>query len=202
LKAPITSKVPPLQLPKQAQTKPVQTSSSYQSNFDYQRSVRQGILGGAMISPGVHFFVTRIVPKLTVPHWSTLQNVLLRVGVHQACMMPLIQFTFLYMSAFLEPAGSLQARMDKGTQRFSDKWRQGCIASLMYWPAINFVMYSCVKPKFKNLYCDIFALIFSAIMSQIAFRSQTSATMPSLHAKTSPFRSQDSSSLPQSHVAH
>jgi len=155
-----------------------------------------------MISPGVHYFVTKVVPKLVVPRWSSLRNVLLRVGVHQACMMPLIQFTFLYMSAFLEPAESLQSRIDKGTQRFSDKWRQGFVASLMYWPLVNFMMYSCVKPKFKNLYCDIFALIFSAIMSQIAFKSQTTTAMSSLSTNTSPFASQDNSSLPQSHPAH
>ena len=40
---------------------------------------------------------------------------------------------------------------------------------MMYWPAINTVMYSAVSPKFFNLYADGACLIFAGIMSYIAY---------------------------------
>jgi len=40
---------------------------------------------------------------------------------------------------------------------------------MMYWPAINTVMYSAVSPKFFNLYADSACLIFAGIMSYIAY---------------------------------
>ena len=45
---------------------------------------------------------------------------------------------------------------------------------MMYWPAINTVMYSAVSPKFFNLYADSACLIFAGIMSYIAYNNSNS----------------------------
>ena len=42
---------------------------------------------------------------------------------------------------------------------------------MMYWPAINTVMYSAVSPKFFNLYADSACLVFAGIMSYIAYNN-------------------------------
>ena len=55
-------------------------------------------------------------------------------------------------------------------QRFSDKWVAGFTASIMYWPFVNTVMYSCIQPRYMNLYADCASLFFAAVMSYITYR--------------------------------
>ena len=78
----------------------------------------------------------------------------------------------LYASALLEPSKNLKCRMEKGKNRFEQKWRMGFTASLMYWPFVNSVMYAYIKPKFYNIYADCFTIIFAAIMSYIVYNNR------------------------------
>mmetsp|Transcript_29495 Transcript_29495/g.36587 ORF Transcript_29495/g.36587 Transcript_29495/m.36587 type:complete len:178 (+) Transcript_29495:380-913(+) len=132
--------------------------------------MRQGMIGGLLLSPGLHFFLTRVMPRAVFPSLSARANIGLRVAIHQACMMPLIQFTLLFVSAAMQPAGSIEDRVAAGKQRLHDKWRKGFCASLMFWPAVNTVMYSMVQPRFMNLYADMASLIFASIMSYITYK--------------------------------
>mmetsp|Transcript_9144 Transcript_9144/g.12447 ORF Transcript_9144/g.12447 Transcript_9144/m.12447 type:complete len:209 (-) Transcript_9144:352-978(-) len=132
--------------------------------------MRQGMIGGLLLSPGLHFFLTRVMSRAVFPSLSARANIGLRVAIHQACMMPLIQFTLLFLSAAMQPAGSIEDRVAAGKQRFHDKWRTGFSASLMFWPAVNTVMYSMVQPRFMNLYADMASLIFASIMSYITYK--------------------------------
>ena len=64
----------------------------------------------------------------------------------------------------------MDARISNGVNRFESKWKEGCTASLMYWPVVNTFMYGCVTPKFYNLYLDVASLCFSTLMSYIAYK--------------------------------
>ena len=122
-----------------------------------------------MLSPGLHFFLTRVMTQCVLPGRSRAANIALRVGVHQACMMPFIQFTLLFTSGMLQPANSMRERYECGKTRFSEKWRMGFSASLMYWPLVNTVMYSLVVPRYMNLYADVASLCFASVMSYITY---------------------------------
>jgi len=82
--------------------------------------------------------------KVNFASLSRAANIGVRVSVHQACMMPFIQFTLLFASGAMQPADSMKARLDAGRQKFSDKWRAGFCASLMFWPLVNTAMYTLV----------------------------------------------------------
>lgn len=133
-----------------------------------------------MISPGIHFFLSRVMSRVQFPSLSRTWNIGLRVGVHQACMMPFIQFALLFASAALQPAPTVQARVAAGKNRFNEKWKTGFTASLMYWPVVNTLMYSMVHPRFMNLYADMASLIFAAIMSHITHKRCDSQAIPAL----------------------
>ena len=122
-----------------------------------------------MLSPGLHFFLTRVMSRVNFTSLSRFGNIGMRVAVHQACMMPFIQFTLLFASGVLEPAQSLRERIEAGQTRFQQKWRLGFSASLMYWPIVNTFMYSMVQPRFMNLYADVAALFFASVMSYITY---------------------------------
>ena len=132
--------------------------------------MRQGVIGGLMISPGLHLFLTRVMPHVVFPNLSKLTNIGLRVAFHQACMMPYIQGTLLFVSAAMQPASSVQERIEAGKKRWSEKWRMGFTVSLMYWPLVNTAMYTLVRPAFMNLYADVASLCFSTVMSYILYR--------------------------------
>ena len=53
---------------------------------------------------------------------------------------------------------------------------------MMYWPAINTVMYSAVSPKFFNLYADSACLVFAGIMSYIAYNNSVEVSSTSQNA--------------------
>ena len=59
-------------------------------DWDKSRTMRQGMIGGLMLSPGLHFFLTRVMTRCVLPSYSKIANIGLRVAVHQACMMPFI----------------------------------------------------------------------------------------------------------------
>ena len=40
---------------------------------------------------------------------------------------------------------------------------------MMYWPAVNTIMYSSVQPRFYNVYLDMCALVFASFMSYITY---------------------------------
>ena len=93
-----------------------------------------------------------------------------RVAIHQACMMPYIQFTLLFVSGMMQSgASTFKERLEAGQTRFSDKWRIGFSASLCYWPVVNTVMYTLVQPRFMNLYADLASLVFASVMSYITY---------------------------------
>jgi len=145
-------------------------NSSLTQQWDASRTLRQGMIGGLLLSPVLHVFLTRVISRATFPSLSRATNIGLRVGIHQACMMPVIQFTLLFVSAAMQSAPTVEARLEAGKKRFSDKWRPGFTASLMYWPIINTFMYACVKPRFMNLYVDMASLVFASIMSYITYK--------------------------------
>lgn len=135
------------------------------SKFEWnkERTLCQGLIGGAILSPGIHLFVTRVMQRLNFSGWNYLAGIAARVSIHQVCTMPFIQFTLLFGS------GAIQHKsLDKGLERFKAKWRTGFTASLCYWPVINTFMYMYVPGRFFNLYCDVFVLMFSIVMSYIA----------------------------------
>ena len=149
-------------------------NGSLTSNWDSSRTLRQGMIGGFLLSPGLHLFLTRVMSRVNFPSLSRTSNIGIRVGVHQACMMPFIQFTLLFVSAAMQPAPTANDRIAAGKKRFSDKWRTGFTASLMYWPIVNSVMYAVVKPRFMNLYADVASLCFASVMSYITYRDDSS----------------------------
>jgi hypothetical protein len=102
------------------------------------------LIGGLLLSPGLHFFLTKVMTKVNFASLSRAANIGVRVSVHQACMMPFIQFTLLFASGAMQPADSMKARLDAGHQKFSEKWRAGFCASLMFWPLVNTAMYTLV----------------------------------------------------------
>jgi len=136
------------------------------------------MIGGLLLSPGLHVFLTRVMSHANFPSFSRASNIGLRVGIHQACMMPFIQFSLLFVSAALQPAPSAEARLEAGKKRFSDKWRTGFTASLMYWPFVNTIMYAAVKPRYMNLYADMASLCFATIMSYITYKECSSDNVP------------------------
>ena len=113
----------------------------------------------------------------TYPSFSRgVSGIGLRVALHQACMMPYIQFSLLFVSGMLMPGCpgqntnlNLRERVEAGKTRFNDKWKLGFSASLCYWPLVNAVMYSLVQPRFMNLYADVATLVFASIMSFITY---------------------------------
>ena len=49
-------------------------------SWDRDRSLRQGCIGGLMLGPCLHFFFTRIVPRVTYPGRSARYNIFMRVA--------------------------------------------------------------------------------------------------------------------------
>ena len=162
--------------------------------WDSSRTIRQGMIGGMLLSPGLHFFLTRIMSRAVFPSLSYRANIGMRVAIHQACMMPFIQFTLLFLSAAMQPANSLQDRIAAGKKRFSDKWVTGFSASLMFWPVANTVMYSVVPLRFMNLYADMCSLFFATLMSYITYKD-CSAELISERPKSR--RSEDTTGWPE-----
>ena len=142
--------------------------TSFWSSWNHERTFKQGFIGGLLLGPSLHFFFTRIIPRVTFPNRSHAFNVFMRVAAQQTCTMPLFQFYLLFTPGFLEPAESLEARLEKGLCRFKDKWRSGFATSLTFWPTMNLVMYGLVPPRFFNLYADMAGILFAAAMSYIA----------------------------------
>ncbi len=87
-------------------------------------------------------------------------------------MMPTIQFLVLYVSGLAEPNKDIWSRLEKGKDRFLQKWRIGFATSLCYWPFVNGAMYALINPLYYNIYADCFGLIFAAIMSFIAYNNE------------------------------
>ena len=48
----------------------------------------------------------------------------------------------------------------------------------MYWPLVNTVMYSMVRPRYMNLYADVCALFFASLMSYITYNDCGFAVCP------------------------
>lgn len=114
--------------------------------------------------------------KCAFPSFSKATGIGFRVAIHQACMMPYIQFTLLFVSGMMQSgAGTFKERLDAGQTRFSEKWRIGFSASLCYWPVVNTVMYTLVQPRFMNLYADLASLVFASVMSYITYSDCTFA---------------------------
>ena len=108
--------------------------------------------------------------KCAFPSFSKASGIGFRVAIHQACMMPYIQFTLLFVSGMMQSgAGTFKERIDAGQARFEEKWQIGFSASLCYWPVVNTVMYTLVQPRFMNLYADLASLVFASVMSYITY---------------------------------
>ena len=145
-----------------------------------------------MLSPGLHFFLTRVMSKCVFPTLSHATGIGLRVAVHQACMMPFFQFTLLFVSGMMQSGNrTFRERVDAGHTRFNEKWRLGFSASLCYWPAVNAVMYSLVRPRFMNLYADIASLVFASLMSYITYSDSANANvaLPAQMSTSAPIES-------------
>ena len=80
-------------------------------DWDQKRTLRFSMMGGLILCPGIHFFLTRFMSKMVFPSYSNASNILFRVCIHQAFMMPFVQFTLLFASAAFESAGSLKDRV-------------------------------------------------------------------------------------------
>ena len=132
------------------------------------------MMGGLILCPGIHFFLTRFMSKMVFPSYSNASNIFFRVCIHQAFMMPFVQFTLLFASAAFESTGSFKEKIKAGQTRFSEKWRTGFSASMMYWPFVNAVMYSAVQPRFYNIYLDCSAMLFASVMSYITYNDCSS----------------------------
>ena len=49
----------------------------------------------------------------------------------------------------------------------------------MYWPLVNTVMYTMVRPSYMSMYTDVASLVFASIMSYIMYNgSCAAATTP------------------------
>ena len=72
-------------------------------DWDIQRTIRQGTIGGLMLSPGLHLFLTRVMSRCVLTGYARATGIGLRVAIHQACMMPFIQFTLLFASGMMSP---------------------------------------------------------------------------------------------------
>ena len=108
--------------------------------------------------------------KCAFPSFSKASGIGFRVAIHQACMMPYIQFTLLFVSGMMQSgAGTFKERIDAGQARFEEKWQIGFSASLCYWPVVNTVMYTLIQPRFMNLYADLASLVFASVMSYITY---------------------------------
>ena len=108
--------------------------------------------------------------KCAFPSFSKATGIGFRVAIHQACMMPYIQFTLLFVSGMMQSgAGTFKERIDAGQARFEEKWQIGFSASLCYWPVVNTVMYTLIQPRFMNLYADLASLVFASVMSYITY---------------------------------
>ena len=51
-------------------------------NLDKSRSMRQGLIGGLVLSPYLHLFFTRIMNKLTFERLSRMRGIFARVAIH------------------------------------------------------------------------------------------------------------------------
>lgn len=89
-------------------------SQPSQHHWDKSRTLRQGTIAFFLLSPGLHLFLTKVMTKVTLKGYSRAASIGIRVGVHQACMMPFIQFTLLFASGMLMPANSMKQRVDTG----------------------------------------------------------------------------------------
>ena len=58
------------------------TEGETRSNWDMNRTLRQGLIGGLFLSPGLHYFLTRVMTCATFPSLSRATNIGLRVGLH------------------------------------------------------------------------------------------------------------------------
>ena len=56
--------------------------------WNKQRTLRQATIAGFLLSPGLHLFLTRVMVNVALPGYSQTANIVFRVAVHQACMMP------------------------------------------------------------------------------------------------------------------
>ena len=53
-----------------------------QGEWDKSRTLRQGMIGGLMLSPGLHFFLTRVMTRAHFPSLSRAANIGARVAIH------------------------------------------------------------------------------------------------------------------------
>ena len=57
-------------------------NSSLTKSWDAGRTFRQGMIGGLLLSPGLHVFLTRVMSRVAFPTLSYASNIGLRVGIH------------------------------------------------------------------------------------------------------------------------
>ena len=143
--------------------------------WDKERTLRQGLAAGLLVSPQLHFMLTRVMTK----PWTYLPrehaifksreltyrvfNALFRGILHTVVAMPwnLCIFTFTVRTV-------KNRSVEKGIQELKETYFTTLAMGFCYWPLINSSVYLKVFPlKFGNLYIDFFQYGWSIILSQL-----------------------------------
>lgn len=66
----------------------IDQNNGFMSIWNRDRTLRQGFIGGLLLGPSLHFFFTRIIPRVKFPRHSHGFNVFMRVVAQQTCTMP------------------------------------------------------------------------------------------------------------------
>mmetsp|Transcript_24290 Transcript_24290/g.30110 ORF Transcript_24290/g.30110 Transcript_24290/m.30110 type:complete len:164 (+) Transcript_24290:179-670(+) len=134
------------------------------------RTLRQGVTGMCFHVIPMHFWITRLVPNLTVstkliaqPRLNYAATLFWRMFLHTIVILPYMQFSILFGIGSLK-GGSPQAGMTMTRERFRD----GFSFALVYWPWAYIGLYTMVPPKYGNLYMDFFALGWYTLVSFVA----------------------------------
>ena len=120
----------------------------------------------------MHWYLTRIVPQLTVskqfipnPTLNTVAKVSLRWAVHVGTLLPFrIGVIFFALSTLKHLS------IKKGIEGLCANYVDGIKAAYCFWPFVLVGLYALVPRRYGNLYFDSFNLIWAVTLSYIANR--------------------------------
>ena len=140
--------------------------------WDYARTARFGAVGACVQTTLLHWYLTRIVPNLTIskniianPTLNFQVKVFMRCAIHVTTLLPFrIGIVFFALSTLQHMS------FEKGYEGLVTNFMDGLKASYSFWPLVLLGMYGLVPPLYRNLWFDSFNLLWAVALSYIANR--------------------------------
>jgi hypothetical protein len=103
-----------------------------------------GLVAGTFGAPFLHFFFTKVAPKLRFKGLSDAQFVFLRTTAHMGVVLPLNLFQFFMILGVL----NLGLNWGKIWEVQLPKYKKAVLAGWKFWPPILLIMYKFIPIPF------------------------------------------------------